>query len=111
MHPTYLAELGELEGQGFTESPPVPEGGVLLPGLFVRPFLPVGTPVVLAQAGALTGQIGRVFKRGRTHYKVLTANGVVSVLAMAVRPRQGADRLGESQVIPSDVAGDAEPAP
>lgn len=85
MHPLYLAELAQLReaapaGGGFAFGPTA-----LIPQQPVRPFLPVGTPVVIDDAGPLAGKTGMVAKRGRTRYEVITAQGVVSVLSISVR--------------------------
>lgn len=86
MHPMYLAELEQLRlgppaGGGFVFGP-----RALIPQQPVRPFLPVGTTVVIDHAaGPLAGTTGVVAKLGRTRYEVATERGVVSVLAIAVR--------------------------
>jgi hypothetical protein len=85
MHPVYLAELAQLSGPLTVAG--APEPGALVQHRSVRASLPVGTAVVIDDAGPLAGQSGRIFKRGRTRYHVLTASGVISVHAISVRRR------------------------
>jgi hypothetical protein len=88
MHPVYLAELAQV-------AEAVPAGGglafgrtALIPRRPMRPFLPMGTPVVIHDAGPLAGKTGLVAKVGRRRYEVVTAQGVVSVLSISVREQQ-----------------------
>jgi hypothetical protein len=87
MHPVYLAELAQLGGSLAVAAGGVPESGACISHRSVRASLPVGTAVVIDGAGPLAGQSGRIFKRGRTRYQVLTASGVISVHAISVRRR------------------------
>jgi predicted SprT family Zn-dependent metalloprotease len=85
MHPLYVAELTQL-----FEADPAGGGlafgaRALIPRQPVRPFLPVGTPVVIDDASPLAGKTGLVAKCGRTRYEVVTAQGLVSVLSISVR--------------------------
>lgn len=87
MHPVYLAEMAQLDRPLVVAAGERPEPGALIQHRAVRACLPVGTPVVIDATGPLAGQCGRIFKRGRTRYQVLTASGVISVHAISVRPR------------------------
>jgi hypothetical protein len=87
MHPVYLAELAQL-GRPLTAAVGrSAESGALIEHRSGRAHLPVGTPVVIDAIGPLAGRSGRIFKRGRTRYQVLTSSGVISVHAISVRVR------------------------
>ena len=87
MHPVYLAELAQLARPLTAAAGVAAEPGALIAHRSARAELPVGTPVVIDAAGPLAGRSGRIFKRGRIRYQVLTAAGVISVHAISVRRR------------------------
>ena len=82
----YLAELGEIRrlDELLSAKPihlqPASERSALA-------VFPVGTAVIIDGGWSLSEMTGRIFKRGRTRYEVLTARGVVSVPAISVRRR------------------------
>jgi predicted SprT family Zn-dependent metalloprotease len=86
LHPAYLVELAQVRAL-LLDATDLPGDGAEPAPRAVRAVLPVGTRVVIDGDGPFSGQSGRVSKRGRTRYEVLTAQGVVSVLAISVRPQ------------------------
>lgn len=89
MHPAYLVELAQLRALLSGVAEPSARSGApsASPPRSARAVLPIGTSVVVDDAGPFSGRTGRVSKRGRTRYEILTAQGVISVPAISVRPR------------------------
>ncbi len=71
MHPNYLAELAAL-GRGSAAPPPS--------------TLPEGSTVRIAGRGRFEDLVGVIERRGRTRYRVLTAEGPLSVPFAMVHP-------------------------